>query len=342
MSGINIQQDVNLKDKTTFHIGGKAKYYVEVENVDTLVEAINFARDNGIDLFILGGGSNILIDDDGIDALVVKYSNKEVSFKEEGQTIEVTAGAGLSWDDLVQKTVNRNLQGIECMSGIPGSVGAAPIQNIGAYGQELKDVFVKLKAYDFTTDKIIQMDKKQCKFGYRDSIFKKKVNKSRYFILNVTLILQNNSKPDIKYNSLQEFLDEKGIKDPTLRQVRQSVLQVRAQKLEDPNVLGNAGSFFKNPIINNITLEKIKQKYEDVPSYTIDKNRHKLFAGWLIDKAGWKGKSVGNARVSDKNALVITNPGKATSEEIKSLAEKIIDDVYAKFGIKLEPEVNIL
>lgn len=342
MMKLNIKKNVDLKDKTTFKVGGRAEFYVEVFTEDELIEAVDFAKEKSLPIFYIGGGSNILIDDDGLKGLVIKYMDQNTEFIDEGEHYKVKAGAGLEWDKLVEESVSRNLQGIECLSGIPGLVGAAPMQNIGAYGQELKDVFVQLTAYDRVQEKQLIFKKEECDFGYRTSIFKRPENKGRYLILNITLKLNKNGTPSLKYKSLTDFLNEKGIENPTLQQTREAVLELRGSKLEDPGVIGNAGSFFKNPIVDQSKLDTIKEKYPDLPSYETDDGKYKLFAGWLIDKAGWRGKTIGNARVSDKNALVLTNPGSATASDLKQLAYSIQQDIKEKFDVELEPEVNIL
>lgn len=342
MSSIKVQENVDLFDKTTFRIGGVAKYYVEVSTPQEIKRVMEFAKDKSVEMFILGGGSNILIRDEGMEDLVVKYTNKRLEFEQKDHQVYVTAGAGLEWDRLVEECVKMGLQGVECMSGIPGSVGAAPIQNIGAYGQEIEDVFVDLDAYDLKQDRVVTLNKAQCGFDYRDSMFKYPKNQGRYFIMQIKLLLNKHKEPKVEYQSLKEYFNKKNIADPTIMQVRQAVLDIRAQKLEDPSSLGNAGSFFKNPIIEKGTLSRLKEKYPDIPVFRLENGKFKLFAGWLIDKAGWKGRTVGGARVSRKNALVITNPGKASSKDIVRLARAIQKDIKDKFGVDLEPEVNIL
>lgn len=340
---IVVKKKVPLSKLTTFGIGGHARYYTEVDSKKGLLEAVKFAKKNFVDVFVLGGGSDILLSDQGFGGLVIRYKGKILKFEEKKGRVSVTAGAGMLWDRLVEKTVRKNLQGIECLSGIPGSVGAAPIQNIGAYGQELKDVFVKLTAYDIAERKFVKLSKSDCEFSYRESIFKKPINKGRYIITEIVLKLKNNSQPTLSFQSLVDYLKEKRIDSPNLVQVRNAVLALRGQKLENPRVLGNAGSFFKNPIVDENTKDRLLEKYPDMPFYPNAKGKYKLFAGWLIDKAGWKGKRVGGAMVSKKNALVLTNPeGKATAKEIKSMAENISKDIYKKFKIRIEPEVQMI
>ncbi|MFZ5932895.1 MAG: UDP-N-acetylmuramate dehydrogenase [Patescibacteria group bacterium] len=343
MPSFILKKNVPFTTLTTFKIGGEAKYLAEVKNKEELKEAVAFAKKKDLPIFVLGGGSDILISDAGFDGVVVKYVGESVNFRQEGKSVDVTAAAGLTWDKLVANVVNKNLQGIECLSGIPGSVGASPIQNIGAYGQEIKDAFVSLSAYDIQKEEFVVLAKKDCGFSYRESIFKKPEAKGRYIITDITLKLKKGGEPLVAYESLKSYLKGKGIKNPTLSQIREAVLDLRGQRLEDPRVIGNAGSFFKNPIITKGEFSQIKKNYPQMPYHEVSGSKVKLFAGWLIENAGWRGRTYKNTKVSDKNALVIVNPeGKATAKEVRELAEKISDDVYQKFGVRLEPEVQYI
>ncbi|MCH7730003.1 UDP-N-acetylmuramate dehydrogenase [Patescibacteria group bacterium] len=343
MAKFKLRTNVPLKSLTTFQVGGSARYLAEVEDEDQLIEAVNFTKEKRLGIFVLGGGSDILMSDEGFDGLVIRYKDKSIEFDYKNKHVLVTAAAGVIWDDLVASCVKKGLQGIECMSGIPGTVGASPIQNIGAYGQELKDGFVRLSAFDFKDKRFVTFDKRKCEFSYRESVFKKKKAKRRYLITKVTLRLRKSIKPTVTYESLRQYLDGKGIKNPNLAQVRKAVLALRGQKMEDPGVLGNAGSFFKNPIIERKLLKRLKQNYPEIPYYPAEDVKVKLFAGWLVEHAGWKGKRFKNAMVSEKNALVITNPkGRASAKEVRELAQAISKDVYKKFKVKLEPEVQFI
>jgi len=339
-----IKKNVPLAKMTTFKIGGAASYYCEIESEKELKEAVAFAKKGKLPLFILGGGSNILLDDGGFDGLVVKLMGKGIEVKrntKDSVTLEVNSGE--VWDDLVKYSVEKGYQGIESLSGIPGSVGAAPVQNIGAYGQELKDVFFKLKAYDNKTDKIKVFYKDNCKFGYRDSIFKKDTNKGRYIILSVTFRLNKGKDPEVIYNTLKEHLKSKKIAKPGVSDLRSAVLELRKKKLEDPKIKSNAGSFFINPIVDTKTFKLLKVKNPNMPFYELKDGKYKLFAGWLIEKAGWKGKKYRNASVSEKNALVLTNPdGKAKASDVNELSDKIIEDVKSKYFVVLEREVQVV
>ncbi len=331
---IDIQKNVKLSNYTTFHLGGVARYFVEVSGRKDLRGAISFAKKKNIPFFILGEGSDILVSDKNFEGLIIRLVNENIDIKKNS----MTAGAGVKWDDLVAFCVDKNLQGIECLSGIPGTVGASPVQNIGAYGQELKDTLKKVEVYDSVGRKFIFLRNKDCKFGYRESIFKDKNYKGRYIIYEVIFKLKKDGLPNISYESLKDYL---GTKDVSLRDVRNAILEIRSQKLDDPKETGNAGSFFKNPIVSDIEFKKIQRKFPDIPNFK-NNNGVKLFAGWLIEQCGWKGKRYKKVGVSNKNALVIVKHAGGTAEQVCQLSKKITADVYEKFGIKLEPEVQFI
>jgi len=340
---LKIKENIPLKNHTTFRVGGNATYFVEIYNSEELLEAVDFAKSKNLPIFVLGGGSDVLVSDLGFDGVVIKILGNKVEIAKDGDKAIITADAGMVWDDLVKFAVSKNLQGVECLSGIPGSVGAAPVQNIGAYGQELKDSFLSLIAFDTKENKLIELFNKDCGFGYRESVFKKPVNKGRYIITKVKFLLNPDTKPQVKYESLRTYLNNISIPDPTLDEVRQAVLTIRKGKFEDPKDVGNAGSFFKNPILNDQKMSELRSKYQDVPCFDNGNHTCKVYAGWFIEKSGWKGAKLGNAAVSSKHALILLNPeGKAAAEDIRNLAEKIVDDVYKKFNIKLEREVQYI
>lgn len=315
----------NFKSLTTLKIGGEIKYFRKVSSKKELIQAVKFAKENILPIFIIGGGSDIAPSDKDFNGLVIKYVANSSQLTVHGSHVLITAEAGLNWDDLVRLAVEKNLQGIECLSGIPGSVGASPIQNIGAYGQELSDTFVSLTAYDIEKEKFIEFSKTDCHFGYRESVFKQKKYWQKFVITDITL-------------KLKKYTDN----DLSLQTIRDEILRVRGEKLENPNEIPNAGSFFKNPIVNLSKKVELEKKYPDIKIYSF-KNKFKISAGWLIEKARWKGKSLGPVKVSDKHALILTNPGgKGSFSDIKKLANAIIFDVDKKFGIKLEPEVQYI
>jgi len=327
---------IYFSDLTTFRTGGKITKYFEVKNKEEIDRAIKFARQNKLPFFVIGGGSDILVSDKEFPGVVIKYIGNRISFNNDGT---VAAEAGASWDKLVEESVAKGLQGIEYLSGIPGTVGAAPIQNIGAYGHELSEVFVSLEVYDIENEKFVTFDKKDCEFGYRESIFKRKDHWQKYIVCSVTLKLSKKKSGKVDYESLKKYISSP---NPTLSEIRGAVLTARKERLENPKEVGNAGSFFVNPIIDLPEKIKLESKFPDAKIYPFG-DKFKIFAGWLIEKAGWKGKTYKGAGVSPKHALILINKsGKASAREIYDLSEKIIADVYEKFGIKLEREVQLI
>jgi UDP-N-acetylmuramate dehydrogenase len=276
-----------------------------------------------------------------VDGLVLKIDINAVDeVKEDGTHVYVKAGAGENWHEFVEHTIKRNWGGLENLSLIPGNVGAAPIQNIGAYGAELKDVFYELEAYDRKGKKVYSFGVNDCKFSYRDSIFKS-AEKGRYIILNVTFILNKNPVLNTSYGAIREELKKMGVSSPTIRDVSQAVIKIRRSKLPDPAEIGNAGSFFKNPVVDQALFLSLSSKYPDIPAYPHEDQSVKLAAGWLIEQCGLKGYRKGDAGVHNKQALVLVNYGKASGKEIFELSEKIAASVKKKFGVHLEREVNV-
>jgi len=330
----NVIEDKSFGELTTFHTGGKIGYFVEVGSRDQIKTAFDFAKSKKLPVFILGGGSDLLVSDSDFEGVVIKYVGDGYSVR--GNTI--TAEGGMVWDKLVAVSVENNLWGLECLSGIPGTVGASPIQNIGAYGHELSETFVSLEAYDLAKEKSVTFKKDDCKFGYRESVFKDKKYWQKFVITSVTFKLSKTKKTKIGYDSLKDLINE----DSALVDIRNAVLKTRALKLENPEEYGNAGSFFKNPIIDTVKRDKLIKKYPDAKIYPFD-DKFKVFAGWLIEQTGWKGINYENAGVSRKHALILINrTGKATSKEIFDLSKKIIESVERKFGIELEREVQLI
>ncbi|MDO8340438.1 MAG: UDP-N-acetylmuramate dehydrogenase [Candidatus Woesebacteria bacterium] len=328
-----------FKKLTTMKVGGKIKYYKEVKNKEELVKQVEFAKKNNLPIFVIGGGSDILVSDKNFNGLVIKYIGDSSRIDD----TKITAEAGLDWDKLVEESINNNLQGIEMLSGIPGTVGASPVQNIGAYGQELKDTFFELTAYDIRKNEFVVFKKDDCLFDYRESFFKKEINFQKYIITDVTFKLNKNVNPKITYKSLIKYFEENKITKISLKDIRNAVLRVRELKIEDYKKVPNSGSFFKNPIINEKEAKLLEKKYPEIPLYKNSNGTYKCFAGWFIEKLGWKGKSIGKAKVSNKHALILTNPGgNANFDDVKALADAIVDDVNNKFKIKLEPEVQYI
>jgi UDP-N-acetylmuramate dehydrogenase len=334
-----IQQNTSLLPFNTFGIDAKATFFTEVFSVSELETALQ----SGIrPVLVLGGGSNMLLTKD-VEGLVVKNSIGSIQVLEgEGNTVHIKAGAGVVWHDLVCWAVEHNFGGIENLSLIPGTVGASPVQNIGAYGVELKDVFVKLEAVELNTGTIKVFDREACRFGYRDSVFKHE-EKGKYCITSVTFALTRNEHfLNYAYGDIRKTLETNNITEPTIADISRAIIQIRSSKLPDPAKIGNCGSFFKNPETARFVLDKIMETHPQVVSYDLPDGRVKIPAGWLIEQCGWKGKRVGNTGCYEKQALVLVNHGGATGEEVKKLAYDIIDSVDKTFGIRLEPEVNII
>ncbi len=333
-----IQTNKNLKEYNTFGISVKAEMFAVFSSIEELKQILSFRNDKK--LLVLGGGSNLLLTQD-FDGLVIKNEIKRFEVIEETVSkVIVESGAGENWHEFVLNCIDKGFGGVENLSLIPGSVGASPMQNIGAYGVEIKDVFESLSAYHIASGEIHYFDKTKCEFGYRESIFKNKV-KGEYIILTVTFRLTKNPTINSSYGAINEQLKVMGIQVPTIKELSAAVIAIRQSKLPDPKIIGNAGSFFKNPTVDNVLLEKIQENYPDIPNYPAENGR-KLAAGWLIEKAGWKGRTFDNYGVHKLQALVLVNYGNCTGQEIFDLSSQIIQDVFEKFGVLLEREVNIL
>lgn len=337
---MHIEEHKSLKNYNTFGIDCKARYFVSVNSIQELKEVIQSNLHPNI--FILGGGSNMLLTKD-IDALVIHINLKGIEIISENDfSISLKVMAGENWHDFVEYCIDHNYGGIENLSLIPGNVGTAPIQNIGAYGVELKDVFKDCNTISRNnlSDKIFS--KEGCKFGYRNSIFKNE-EKNNYIITSVTFELtKSNHKINIGYGAIKEQLNNLQINDPSLKEISDAIIAIRNSKLPDPKDLGNSGSFFKNPIINEIDFKIFHDKYPQAPFYKISDSEFKIPAGWLIEETGFKGKKYGDAGVHKKQALVLVNYGNATGQEIIALSKKIQHKVKIDFGISIEPEVNII
>lgn len=329
----------SLKNLNTFKINATTSLYTEVNNVYELTEILSNNEYLDKKILILGGGSNILFTQD-FDGLVIKNNIKGFTVVEEDkQFVYLKSGAGELWHDLVLFTIDNNWGGLENLSLIPGTVGAAPIQNIGAYGVELKDTFVYLEALEISTLKPVRIDLSECKFGYRESIFKNEA-KDRYYILSVVFKLSKSPTTNTSYGAINEILKQKNIVNPSIKDISEAICEIRRSKLPDPEVIGNAGSFFKNPSVSISKYELLKKEFPTIPSYPIDDSQVKIPAGWLIEQGGWKGKTFENYGVHKNQALVLVNYGNATGQEILNLSINIQKDIEHKFGIKLCQEVN--
>ncbi len=333
-----IKTNINLKNYNTFRVEAVAKFYTELNNIKDLDILISNIPNYSPKIF-LGGGSNILFIND-FNGLVIKNNLTGIEIEHENdEQVIVSAYSGEVWDNLVSFCVKNNFYGIENLTAIPGTVGAAPVQNIGAYGTELKDIFYSLEGYSFTKNNFITFYKNDCEFDYRKSIFKKLRND--FFIVKVKLILSKKKKFNLEYKSLKNALLNFTEDELNLQIVSQTIREIRNSKLPDYNFLGNAGSFFKNPEVDKNTFLNLVAKYPDISYFQTDSG-YKISAGWLIEKVGYKGKREGDVGCYDKQALVLINYGNATGNEILNFAKKIQNEVFEKFDISLEPEVNII
>jgi UDP-N-acetylmuramate dehydrogenase len=342
-----IKTNVNLREYNTFGIEARCAAFVEVKSVKALKQVLT---QKTLPIQILGGGSNILFIKDFYDALFIKNGIKGFKKGEitEGELM-VEVGSGENWHRLVLWAIDNDLGGLENLSLIPGTVGAAPIQNIGAYGVELKDVFVKLEALNVQTLDIEIFTNEDCQFGYRESVFKKEL-KGQYIITKIYLKLTtNNHQLKTDYGDIQKILVETQVEKPNIKNISDAVISIRQSKLPDPKVLGNAGSFFKNPSIEKADFDRLIEKFPNVPHYPIDgpnsetqNPKSKIAAGWLIEQCGWKGKRLGDVGVHERQALVLVNYGQGKGQDIKTLAEQIQTSVFEKFGIALQAEVNMI
>lgn len=338
---MEIKKDTSLKNYNTFGIDVTADFMTEIFSLQNLKQILRDDQFVNCRKLILGGGSNVLFTGH-IAGLVLlnRLSGIEV-LREDDQDVYIKAGSGVVWHELVMWCIHKGYGGIENLSLIPGSVGAGPMQNIGAYGVELKDVFYELEAMDLHSLETIKFNKASCRFAYRESIFKHEL-KDRYYILSVTLRLSKSPQIRTEYGAIKLELTNACINNPGIVDVSNAVIAIRRSKLPDPATLGNAGSFFKNPEIEFDHFVTLKSEYPDVPGYLVEHNRYKIPAGWLIEQCGWKGKKVGNTGSHVSQALVLVNYGGATGSEVYALAIQIIESVKQKFAIDLQTEVNII
>ncbi len=337
---MNIQNNFSLKAYNTFGIEAKAKQFVAVHTTEELKKILQENKNEP--KFILGGGSNMLLTQD-IQALVIHIDllGKKVVHDDE-DFVWVESMAGENWHDFVLWTIDQNFGGLENMSLIPGNVGTTPVQNIGAYGTEIKDTFVSCEAINIRTQEMKTFTKEACHFGYRESIFKNEV-KDQYIITSVVFKLsKRNHKINTSYGDITKELEKQNVAIPTLKDVSNAVIAIRQSKLPNPKELGNSGSFFKNPIISKADYDKIKAFHPDMPHYVVSETEVKVPAGWLIEKAGFKGKRFGDAGIHKNQALVLVNYGNATGQEILKVSKDIQATIYKEFGIAIEAEVNVI
>ncbi len=335
-----IRKGISLKPFNSFGIEAKTAFWAELTEESDLFRLQETDTFQKLQRQILGGGSNILITRD-YPGLMLKIRIPGITvISEDDREVVLSIGAGVEWDELVRFTTQRGWGGLENLSMIPGETGAAPIQNIGAYGVELESVFISLDAVQLETGEKTTFDREMCRFGYRDSIFKRS-HKGKYLITNVTLRLSKQPRLRLDYGNLKAVLDSEGVRNPDISDVSRAVRKIRSSKLPDPAVTGNAGSFFKNPVITSDQFRKLSELHSAIPSYPAG-DMVKIPAAWLIDQCGFKGKRVGDAGVHEHHALILVNHGNASGADILALADDIRSEVAGRFGVALEPEVNIL
>jgi UDP-N-acetylmuramate dehydrogenase len=335
-----LSHNIPLKDYNTFGVSANAKYFLKIDSSDDVIDFFTSNREFlKEERLILGGGSNLLFTGDFKGLIIYPDIHGIRILSETDQMVEVEVGAGENWDNFVAKCVEKGWGGAENLSLIPGNAGAVPVQNIGAYGVEAESIIVNVDGIDIDTLEKKSIKGSECKFEYRNSIFKTQL-KDKFIVTSVIFRLLKNPSFVLTYGVLKTELTK--YEEVNLKTVREVVISIRESKLPDPKKIGNAGSFFKNPVVLKDVAKELEDQYSGIPLYGAGEGRVKIAAGWLIEKAGWKGKSFGNAAVHDKQALVIVNKGNATGREIYELSKKIRMDVYSKFGIELEPEVNIV
>ena len=339
---MEIQKNISLKEYNTFGIDSMAASFSVFKDKEELVELLEYEErhKHSAPVMILGGGSNILFTQD-YNGLVLKNNIPGIKkLKEDEDHVYINAGAGVNWHQLVLHTIDHNWAGLENLSLIPGNTGASPMQNIGAYGVEVKDVFYELEAFDLWEKKATTFNLNECEFGYRESIFKRRF-RNRFVILNVTFKLSKLPTFNVSYGAIEQELKSMGVKELSIQAISQAVINIRRSKLPDPTVIGNAGSFFKNPEVDKNFFTLLKQQFPGIVGYELSNEKYKLAAGWLIEQAGWKGYRKGDAGCHEKQALVLVNYGNAKGEEIYSLSEEIMASIKETFGVTLEREVNI-
>ena len=331
-------RDYSLLNHNTFGIDAKCSRFLEFENDDEAIQVAEILRNSKQPYIIIGGGSNLLLTRD-FDGIVVRSGIKGMEIEQ--PTARITCGSGEVFDDMVAASIEAGYYGMENLSLIPGDVGASAVQNIGAYGVEAKDLIQCVWMIDITTGKPQMVGNDECEYAYRQSRFKKDW-KNRFLITRVTYGLSRNFAPHLDYGNIRAELERKGISDPTAQQLRDIIIDIRNAKLPDPKVMGNAGSFFMNPIVPRAKYDELAAQYQGMPHYDVDADHVKIPAGWMIDQCGWKGRSLGRAGVHDRQALVLVNRGGATGSEVVALCEAVQHDVLQKFGIAIHPEVNII
>lgn len=335
-----LQEHISLKNHNTFGVEAQARWFAEIKNETDLSVVFADERVKALPLLVIGGGSNMLFTQH-FEGLVLWMHNQGIGYVEQGEEVLLTAAAGEVWNDLVNYAVDHGFAGMENLSLIPGSVGASPVQNIGAYGVELDTIFESCRAFEIKTGKFRTFNKSECGFSYRESIFKQEL-KGQYIITEVTFRLKKSAEINSSYGAIREELASRGITHPSIKDISQVVSAIRVSKLPDPSTIGNAGSFFKNPVIPVSQFRQVQSVFPDIVHYPAGPDKIKLAAGWLIEQCGWKGKIHGRTGTWKNQALVLVNHGEATGKEVFDFSELIIHSVKERFGIQLEREVNVI
>jgi UDP-N-acetylmuramate dehydrogenase len=325
----------NLKKYTTFRVGGNARYFFVLKNLEDLEKVLEKQKQANLPIFVLGGGSNIIVSDSDLNCIALKNEIAGIEIlKETSDQVFISVGAGESWDGFVKYCVDNGFSGVEALSAIPGTVGGAPIQNIGAYGSEVSKTTQSVEVFDLVENNFKVISNKDCEFAYRDSIFKK--NKNRFIVLKVNFALLKSALAKVPdYPGVKDFLNEEKV---NIGEIRETIIKIRASKLPDPSLIHNVGSFFKNTIVKESFFNDLKNKFPDIKSFKESEGYIKIPTGWLIEKAGLKGKSFGEISIYEKNAMVLVNKGGASSQDVVNVSNKIKDIVKEKFGVEIEPE----
>lgn len=329
----------SLKPHNTFGIEASCRRFLEYATVEEAQQVAQILCDQP-SFLIIGGGSNLLLTHD-VDGIVVRSSVSGFEVERSGDTALVSVGSGMVWDEVVERCVAENLYGAENLSLIPGDVGASAVQNIGAYGAEVADLIEKIEAVRIADGEVVEILKDECEYGYRQSRFKKEW-RNQYLITKVYYRLSLTYRPRLDYGNIRAELERQGIVTPTAHQLREVIIRIRKEKLPDPQIEGNAGSFFMNPVVSKEKYESLLTVFPDMPHYYVDEDHEKIPAGWMIDQCGWKGRTIGCAGVHSRQALVLVNRGGATGQDVLALCRAIQKDVYQRFGVEIIPEVNII
>ena len=335
---MDIHTNIPLKNYTTMNLGGNARFMTEAHSAQDVATIFQKAKEQSLPIFILGGGSNVVATDDGFNGIVIRIRIPGFEIiSEDDSSITIRIGAGENWDSVVARAVDMQLSGIEAMSAIPGTAGAGPVQNVGAYGQEIADTLQSLEAFDSKTGQFVTLTNEDCKFSYRDSIFRNS-EKNRYVITYINLKLSKNLPQPPFYDSLQKYLDEKMITIYTHKNIRDAVIEIRKNKLPDPEIMPNSGSFFKNAIVEDWQLNQLKSIDPGVPLYDMGDGKYKVPSGWLIEQTGLKGQIINGIRIYDRNALVLVNESATSYSDLELAKNTIIGKVRDKFGIQISQE----